>query len=405
MFGLARGSQQPTLDDLLRAASANGPPAIPMASGMQLGSGEGQMTRLQQLALGPGAGSALASPQTASGAGSSSLQPPGSPTPSPANPTQRPGMFAGKSSPTYLDDQAPPMTPNGLTALMASPGAPTDNAPVSNVHPKFFQHGGLGGRLLKGLGEFALQYSASQGNPAALATLQNRTLQQRQSQLWAHEDAAHQQEHQWDVDSAAAKARLPEYFMSGKDRVAFDPVTGTSKVVYDGPSDAQDYADSMGYQPGTPDYQRALSDFVLRGNGGTALANKTTLEGVKLDGRTTLEGVRQHDRLQARGTPTYADLHPRPHVGGGGSSGNMPPKTLAGVVAPILSKVASGKPLTPAESQAYDMYRAGRGGGHGRGGAGGAAPGAGGGIPEGTLIRNAQGHTMKRVGGTWVEAR
>lgn len=154
------------------------------------------------------------------------------------------------------------------------------------------------------------------------------------------------------------KANAPDYFMSGSDRVRFDPATGKSTVVYDAPEAFQTYAQSMGYQPGTPEYQTAAQDYVLRGNGPTAYRYDSDLENDRQENRVELEGTRQRNRLTLRGTPTYSDMHPRPRATGGGGSGGAPRQpTMAGAMAPILAKVARGEALTPGEQQAWSMYR------------------------------------------------
>lgn len=160
------------------------------------------------------------------------------------------------------------------------------------------------------------------------------------------------------------EASQPQYFNSGNDRVMFDPKTQQSSVLYQGQSDAEDYAASLGYQPGTPEFSTAMQDYVLRANGPTAFGYDVDLEDARQGNRETLEGVRYRNRLSLRQTPTYGQTHPRTPQprGGGGGGGGRGPTTMSAVIAPILAKVAAGKPLTPAEQQAYSMYRPGRGG-------------------------------------------
>jgi len=61
-------------------------------------------------------------------------------------------------------------------ASMTQPGF--TGADIQVKRPGFFQQGGLGGKILHGLGEVALQYQASQGDQGALLTLRNRLEQQ-----------------------------------------------------------------------------------------------------------------------------------------------------------------------------------------------------------------------------------
>ena len=171
-----------------------------------------------------------------------------------------------------------------------------------------------------------------------------------------------------------AQQNAPQYFKSGNDYVAYDPRTRQSNVLYQGQSDAEDYAASLGYQPGTPQFSTAMQDYVLRANGPTAYGYDVDLEGVRQENREDLEGVRQRNRLSLRQTPTYGQLNPRPSGGGGGTGGGARPSrpSMAGVVAPILDKVRRGVPLTDAEQKAWSMYRPGRGGSGGSQPSGGA---------------------------------
>ena len=61
---------------------------------------------------------------------------------------------------------------------LSSLAAPVNLSNVQVKRPGFFKHGGLGEKILHGLGEFALQYQASQGDPGALMTLRGRMEQQ-----------------------------------------------------------------------------------------------------------------------------------------------------------------------------------------------------------------------------------
>ncbi len=58
--------------------------------------------------------------------------------------------------------------------------------------PGFFNSGGLGEKLLKGFGEFALQYQASQGDQGAIMTLRGR-MEQQAAQRRMMEDAKQRQ--------------------------------------------------------------------------------------------------------------------------------------------------------------------------------------------------------------------
>jgi len=145
--------------------------------------------------------------------------------------------------------------------------------------------------------------------------------------------------------------------------VKFDPASGQSAVVYDGPEDYQTYAQTIGLSPDSPDYTGAVQDYVLKGNGPTSQA-----------ARRALDTQRNMDRVALRATPTYAQTHQRPRSGGGG--GGEAPKSASAVIAPLLLKMARGGALTPAEQSAMAYAKGGSGRGRG-GGGGGASANAG----------------------------
>lgn len=272
------------------------------------------------------------------------------------------------------------------------------NASMHIKKPGFFDKDGAWRPTLAAIGDAAMMLSAGQGNPAAMAFLQNEWATKRdnaQSQreqanrfaLWQHDDQAAKAERQW-------KASQPQYFSGNEDRVAFDPVTGATKTLYDAPTDAQAYADSLGLGKGTPQYNKAMQDYVLKGNGPTAF-------GYDAD----LANLRFHNSSELKATPTYRDLNtPPPRAGGGGrragvSSLPRPPHTLAGVVAPMMDKLAKGQPLSPSEQTVYDSYmNRGRGSGRGRGGYGGAPSGGGSNI----VINPQTGERKQWTGTAWV---
>lgn len=188
----------------------------------------------------------------------------------------------------------------------------------------------------------------------------------------------------------------PQFFMSGEDRVSYNPVNGESQMVYDAPEDFQLYADQMGFEPGSDDYNDAMADYVLRTSGPTAQTGRQYLENLRQQNRLAVEGQRQKNRLQLRSTPTYSQANPRASAGGGTRGGGGKP-TIAGVIAPILGKVRDGQPLTAGEQQALNTY-------YRRGGKGGAP--AGGGATGGQVIRNPQtGEKMTLQNGKWVPVK
>lgn len=186
----------------------------------------------------------------------------------------------------------------------------------------------------------------------------------------------------------------PQFFMSGEDRVRYNPISGESQVLYDAPEDFQLYADQMGFEPGTDEYNDAMADYVLRTAGPTANDGRQFLENLRQQNRLAMEGERQKNRMQLRQTPTYLQANPRPSGGSRGGSGKP---TIAGVIAPILGKVAKGQPLTDGEQQALNTYyrRTGK-----------PRSGASGGTAGGQVIRNPKtGEKMTLRNGQWVPVK
>jgi hypothetical protein len=132
-------------------------------------------------------------------------------------------------------------------------------------------------------------------------------------------------------DLETAKRNEPTFLSGNTDQVRYDPATGSATRVYDAPEPFEDYAHSRGLEPGTPDYFKAVEDYVLRGNGPTAFQYDKDLETVRQAGRLSqqrarqagalsLENLRQHHRTDIRGLPTYRDTHPQPRAAAGPSA-------------------------------------------------------------------------------------
>ncbi|MDZ7895432.1 MAG: hypothetical protein U5M50_11035 [Sphingobium sp.] len=311
---------------------------------------------------------------------------------------KRPGMF-GNIPKLGASSAVPSSVLSAPLDISSIDGGGIPMQPVAKVRKPGFLSGvgdflGSDGfrDLLGNLGD---AFSGNAGQPGSYAAFKAGQRQRQQAlddrnALWARLDAQRAEDRQWRVEDRDAQLNAPQYFMSGRDRIRLDPETGQSAVVYDGPTDFQEYADLMGLEPGTEDYRNAMQDFVLRSNGPTAQA-----------GRVDLEGVRQGNRVALRSLPTYAQTHPRPsssRQGSSGSGGRSP--TYAGVFAPIYGKIASGVPLTSGEQAALDRYRGGRGHGVSGGGQSGIVsartPEEARRLPKGTVYRTAQGKVMVR---------
>lgn len=123
------------------------------------------------------------------------------------------------------------------------------------------------------------------------------------------------------TDDAELDASMP--FTIGRSRLQYDPDSGAVQTLYDGAEDFEDYAETLGLEPGTQAYFDAVEDYVLRANGPTALENDKTLDSFRTGNRLRLEGARQGNRISLenlrqghrttlRGTPSYRDTHPLP---------------------------------------------------------------------------------------------
>lgn len=154
----------------------------------------------------------------------------------------------------------------------------------------------------------------------------------------------------------------PDYATVGNRRFSYNPATGEAQTLYVAPSEAEDYAASLGAEPGTEEYETLVSDYVLRHSGPTATANamleednrqtnRIGLEGVRQQNRIGIEGVRQGNRMSLRGMPTYRDTHPRPSTGRAGGSGG-------GKGAP--GGVREGQTATNPQTGAKVVYRGGK---------------------------------------------
>lgn len=225
-------------------------------------------------------------------------------------------------------DSAPTMTPGFDPASVAGPEswqaeAPSLQAPIDPSRlkvrgPGFNEPGGWGEKLQM----LAAAFMNAGGNPMGAQAIyqrmgaeqRQRFEQQQQQDLWSRQDAQRAEDRRWQVEDRDAKLSAPQYFMSGRDRVSFDPVSGESSVIYDGPEDYQNYADTLGLEPGQDGYDTAVQDYVLRSAGPTAVA-----------GKQSLEGTRQAHRVALRGMPTYRDSQ---KAGGNGIPAIARPRVL-----------------------------------------------------------------------------
>jgi len=208
-------------------------------------------------------------------------------------------------------DSAPPPVRSGIlgrsTGGYAAPNVDGSAMTFEGVKPSnpkkggggFFRKGGPWIDVLGSIGD------ALSGNPLYANTKLRR-------EQMAHETAKLQQSRLWDIEDRNWKASQPDFFTVGRDRIKLDPMTGKAQVVYDGPEDFDEYAQAFGLQPGTDEYEQAITDYVLRGHGPTALGYDKELDDYRTTNDKSLEALRASNRLRIRGTPTYRDKNPLP---------------------------------------------------------------------------------------------
>ena len=162
--------------------------------------------------------------------------------------------------------------------------------------------------------------------PYAVQNLVGQQNAYQQRQLDAAEKIAGWQYEDWQRQNEA-DLRAANPFTIGRERLGYNPATGQTEVLYRGRQDAEIYADTMGFERGSEEWNAAAEDFVLRGSGPSAhrrdmeiddhrTANDRSMEGYRQSNRLQMEDVRQRnrsamegerqDRVELRRTPTAA---------------------------------------------------------------------------------------------------
>lgn len=231
------------------------------------------------------------------------------------------GSGAGRAEAAQaIRQQLPPMNDPSKSATSVSP--PSDGAnqtPLGGSMRQGFDYEAAMQRLTGDkpkqspwaiaaavIGDALIQNSG--GRPFAVQHLvsQRQGYQDRQMDAqrlltdWQYRDYARQNE-------ADLNASAP--FTIGRDRVQYNPATGQTGVLFDGPEDFELYARELGLEPGTDNYFRAVEDYVLRSSGPSAhsrdlslddyrTGNDRELEALRFGNRQKLEGLRQNNRLE-----------------------------------------------------------------------------------------------------------
>jgi hypothetical protein len=169
----------------------------------------------------------------------------------------------GAGLPVPVADASSRMAPVGITGDLPQPridfsnlAAPVDLSNVQIKKPGFFQHGGLGEKILKGFGEWGLRYSASQGDPYALMVMRNR-FEQQQAPIRAQEDARRRQQEreEWAWREDYKRSHPDDQFTQYMQAAGIDPRSPQGQALY------RQRAESMATPP-----MMAVDGFDAQGN-------------------------------------------------------------------------------------------------------------------------------------------
>lgn len=139
--------------------------------------------------------------------------------------------------------------------------------------------------------------STSGGTPFAVRNLIDQRDAFDKRQMDAARQIAQWQYGDWQRQNEA-DLRAANPFTIGRERVAYDPSTGEANVLYRGRQDAEIYADSLGFERGSEEWNAAAEDFVLRGSGPSAHSRDLELDDYRTANDRGLEGYRQQNRLE-----------------------------------------------------------------------------------------------------------
>lgn len=157
------------------------------------------------------------------------------PSPAPVTTASLAQMPNADAPPPYA---TPPYFPDHADAPMMAPASDNFdfNMSMANARvkqPGFFESGGLGQKILRGLGEVGLQYGASQGDPLAMAQIRDRF-------------AERAMDRQRQLENDRRQAEQAEWINRQNWQLEHRPPPA--------PTEIERMAVAAGYQPGTPEY-------------------------------------------------------------------------------------------------------------------------------------------------------
>ncbi len=176
----------------------------------------------------------------------------------------------------------------------------------------------------------------------------------------------------------------PKSFEIGSNVYRYDPQAGGSQMIVQGQTEAERYAQTLGIPPGSPAFNAAVQDFTLRANGPTAFGQNRALQDARLG---------QSDINNRRSVGASIENNIRTTSTSRENRENTPVGTVLNERGEVVVAYPNNRTTTLRNSRPVaGGRRAGRA--------------AGGGITDGTVIRNPQtGQTMVRRGGQWVAQR
>lgn len=286
----------------------------------------------------------------------------------------------------------PNVSPGAGALMSALQGAPAiapiqSPSPAPNGgRPAYPQSRGIGrGQLIAGI--LADTFAGAMGRPGTFAPMMERRREQDAERRvqWGRAAMEH--------DIADRRLRQPQFTnVEGVGHVAVDPVNLTSRVIQPSRSPGQVYAESLGYEPGTPEYNSAMADVVLNSNGPTAFGQRQTLQDdeqaaalARLEQSLALQRSLGYlrDGTTRRGQDVQADTSRENNIRSTSQSNTNNQRST--------SQSNTNNQRSTSQSNTNSM-RSAAGRGRGRGGA---APRA----------RNAQGQVMEFRGGQWVRVQ
>lgn len=176
---------------------------------------------------------------------------------------------------------------------------------------------GSGRRIAAAIADAMMAFSGNR--PWATQYLLSQQQDQQSRKQQALETVLGWQHNAWQ-DQNQADLRAANPFTIGRDRLQYDPATGQTATIYDGPEDFELYAQELGLKPGTPDYFKAVEDHIMRSSGPSAherdmelddyrTENDRSLENLRYSNRVGMENLRQGNR---RGMVNYRNNNPPP---------------------------------------------------------------------------------------------